>query len=764
MILRLTASDFGKFKGRTFELGAVTVVHGPNEAGKTTFFDALFQGLCRPSESKKLGKELKQRYGASRKAEVALTGTFDLDEDEFINLCAIRTGDLSLEMGKDSPWLERLKARLFHGGLDPASLAAEFERRASDRRNFAHMKEIEILRDKVAAARKELDSCRREREGYLERERLLAADEATLRETLRSRETEMEALKAKRVRLVFEEKIERRRKLAARLARLDDRAALEARLKDLEPFREDRGAELDALAAAVRTSAEKARQDAARRDLQAEQAAKARAEVRQLEEAQPWYSGRSALAASVAAGFRSDAGTLAPEAFPRWSLAVAAGLLAVGLTGLAALQGPLLKVISLAGAVALGLFLLVFARAARRKRNARAAVDLFAKAKDRFTLGDLELAGRRPGGASAASAAAGRNPVADLATPEAFLQALDNIVGEAREFERGLEAARRRMGEADDDRIRLESEAAASLLREEAARQEENTWLGRQGVVKPEEYRLKVGKHAELRAEAARLELDPAFAGVESPEEERRELGRQLKDLDEEGVPRQGLDEAALQRLKHEIHDLEARVESQGRAITDLTGRKKEQEGAIHGALGKLAGEIVRAEEVLLDSERVLAEKELDKQAARVAQEIFREIGEGADLLLSGLSREMEAMLSHILPGDRKVTLSGLDQKQIQVVDAGGGHRPLESLSTGTRDAVVLAAKLALALKTREGAGLLVLDDPFLAMDRQREESALRMLQEFHLRHGWQIILLTKDIHLRDSMGRIFPDLQLINL
>lgn len=122
-------------------------------------------------------------------------------------------------------------------------------------------------------------------------------------------------------------------------------------------------------------------------------------------------------------------------------------------------------------------------------------------------------------------------------------------------------------------------------------------------------------------------------------------------------------------------------------------------------------------------------------------------------------------MLRHILPDGRAVALLGLDQKQIQVDDAAGGRRALDNLSSGTQDAVVLAAKLALALKTRgEGKGLLVLDDPFLAMDRQREERALRMLQDFHLRHGWQIILLTKDAHLRDGMVRLFPDCRAIEL
>ena len=165
-----------------------------------------------------------------------------------------------------------------------------------------------------------------------------------------------------------------------------------------------------------------------------------------------------------------------------------------------------------------------------------------------------------------------------------------------------------------------------------------------------------------------------------------------------------------------------------------------------------------------LELEARIGEKELDKRAAAVAHAIFREMGEGSDLLLTGLAREVESMLARILPGSRTVSLTGLDRKHIHVDDAGGRPRPLESLSTGTRDAVVLAARLALALKTRGDGGVLVLDDPFPAMDREREERALGMLRDFHLRHGWQILLLTKDVHLRDGMSRLFPDLKVLDL
>jgi ABC-type Mn2+/Zn2+ transport system ATPase subunit len=106
----------------------------------------------------------------------------------------------------------------------------------------------------------------------------------------------------------------------------------------------------------------------------------------------------------------------------------------------------------------------------------------------------------------------------------------------------------------------------------------------------------------------------------------------------------------------------------------------------------------------------------------------------------------------------------GLEDRLIQVKDAGGGTRSLDNLSTGTRHAMVLAAKLAMALKHRQGPGILVLDEPFLAMDDERETRALELLRDFHTQHGWQIILMTKEIGLKDKVLKLFTAPRLVDL
>jgi ABC-type Mn2+/Zn2+ transport system ATPase subunit len=62
-------------------------------------------------------------------------------------------------------------------------------------------------------------------------------------------------------------------------------------------------------------------------------------------------------------------------------------------------------------------------------------------------------------------------------------------------------------------------------------------------------------------------------------------------------------------------------------------------------------------------------------------------------------------------------------------------RRPLDDLSQGTRDSFLFAARLALSVRAAPGGGLLF-DEPFLSLDADREDRALRMLAEFP-REGW---------------------------
>ena len=141
MIKSLDLNDFGKFSGRKLDFGPFTVITGPNEAGKTTVFDALFSALCADSrnETKSSWKRLAARYGALR--DCALTwkkGSPPLlfDAAEFLEIFAIRGGETGVNVSGGRSWEKMAEARLLSAGLNPAQLSAELADKAATTRRI----------------------------------------------------------------------------------------------------------------------------------------------------------------------------------------------------------------------------------------------------------------------------------------------------------------------------------------------------------------------------------------------------------------------------------------------------------------------------------------------------------------------------------------------------------------------------------------------------------------------------------------------------
>lgn len=756
MIRRLILNGFGKFRHREFELSGVTVVYGPNEAGKTTFFDALFQALCKPSEAKKAGKDLKARYGSARSAAADTDGMGPIPDEEFMNLYAIREGDLRLEWDKSSEWLDRLKSRLFHGGLDPAELMAEFEKRSSDKANLVHSKELEKAKAASAKAREELDLRKRGRSDLAAAESRLAEADAALREIRKLREGRIAEAAELEGETQREERIAQRQKWTSQLARLEEWEALEASAAGLSPFHEDRREEWNRLAAESMRLRERLSAEKGKRDQRQEMLAQAQGEHRAARDAASASAARSALAVRLGEEARAALQEKPGAGIPVWSLAAAAILLICAAAS-AALLGGSIRFAATGICVVSALAVPWLGGRLGKAAYLEGRIRVLAELKDQWALG--------AGTAYAAAAVKSPALAVEVSSLENFLEAMQQAARERESLEtREMDALRR--AEAQADALAKLDAAIRDLKDEEdAAHRLERDWLARHGVVDFEEYLRKSSRSRQVGEEAAkrRAELEAMAQGTDW-NGFRMDLRRKLRDLDEAGVADKGLDEAALQRQRQRRKELQQILEDLGRKEGALIAQKERLAGEISGAMGKLAPEIVAWEDRLAEAVKDVKAKELDKQAAALARDIFREIGDGADLMLQGLSGDIQEMLGSILPKGRSVSLLGLEDRQIQVQDAAGGVRSLDHLSTGTRHAMVLAAKLALARKHRKGPGILVLDEPFSAMDEERVVRALELLRDFHARNGWQIILLTKDTHLVEKVRALFTDPRILDL
>jgi len=248
MLKRMILKKFGKFTNETMDFAPITIVSGLNEAGKTTVFDALFEILCSPPGNTREGKELKRRYGENRQMDVEFEGEkINFDVSEFMNLYALRAGDINIEMTDRSAWMEKVKSNLFSGGIDPNLVKANLEKRASTSGTMAHNRELKRLKSERDQAEKLLSVLKDRRDSILEDEKQVARlkkDSQKIEQRLREKKQELGELKQQ---LDLEERIGIRKKMDGILEFLDEGENINREIKSLTAFREDQTEELDQL-------------------------------------------------------------------------------------------------------------------------------------------------------------------------------------------------------------------------------------------------------------------------------------------------------------------------------------------------------------------------------------------------------------------------------------------------------------------------------------------------------------------------------------
>ena len=231
----------------------------------------------------------------------------------------------------------------------------------------------------------------------------------------------------------------------------------------------------------------------------------------------------------------------------------------------------------------------------------------------------------------------------------------------------------------------------------------------------------------------------------------------QIHRLDEK-ITDDAIPDAEVARIEAELARLPAEIQTIQRTKDELVRRESEDRGTIKGSLGDLPERILATERRLETCRAAIRDLNTDRKAAEMARDLFVELAEDFELLLEKLAQDIAATYGSIVGAPRTVRLGQLDPQSASIIDAGGASRSLGNLSSGTRDAFLLAARLSLAGSMREGDGIIVLDDPFHAVDKSRAVNLLRLLERFHADRGWQIILFSKEESLAPLCREIFTD------
>lgn len=760
MIHNLELQSFGKFKNKSFNFGPVTVFYGPNEAGKTTVYDALFYALCQPRQNRKAGKDLVTRYGQEGLSAIA-TGkegfTVDtLDEEEFLNLMAIRASSLHIEFKSESSWKKRLMADLFGGGIDPSRIIRTLEPLASTRSNSKLMKKLSIEEEKEKSIRRELEKSLALRDSIRNHEEQLK-DSA---KNIALIQSEIEDLTKKLKKL---EEQSKRNDLARERERMNSilrssSAIIESRkeLKDLSLYAENRLGEYDDLVKTrekwenelqtrkntirhleeqkskiIESLEQKNSTYKSASDL-ADIAIRLIPELRETESNPPmntrmiWDRSRlvgSAIAALAGISITAALFTFPPEFFGGFSESLS---MIVSLLPVAAGSG-------------LSAFLASQARDVRMERDEEKIDQIVSRALDTWKV------------------KTGRSM---------DVRSLSGVLLQLQEVDHEREATLRSLRETESQLARIEDDLRNNSKEMEISNEslvlstaQSGQWLSKMGVPDRDRYIEMRSKFESIQKsiDGALMSLPQQFR--DDPQAAHLEAQRRLAVLDEQGAPDSPISDADGRNLARMIEELRNQIDSKSKHLNSLERTSSTKDGELRTESSSVNRRILELERDLANTVPVVKSLRQERMAAEIALRIFQSIGKDSGSLLKELGKDLSQRFSGMLPEARSVRMDTLGEESILVQDAGGEFRQLSMLSSGTRDSFVLATRLSLARRSmKDRQGLLVLDDPFLMLDHDRERRALEMVDQFMNETGWQVILFTKDKQLKDLCAKIWED------
>jgi DNA sulfur modification protein DndD len=748
MIKKLILEKFGRFSKHTvFDFASATLFFGNNESGKTTLFDAIFNAVSTLKGNSEYGKILASRYGNNRVATLECEGErISIAEKDFINLFAIRSGKISLEVNKNSEMMNHVKDSLFSGGIDPKAVAAELEKDIKGRGKNTLAREKEELTKELA----ELETNKKNAENI--RNKCLAEEKrvADIKENMAQAKEKSSQLEKKREEL--ERTLEQQNLLRqekglrinieniAKMKRIIDE--LEKKYNILNPETLNN---LQMRAQEIQHLKAKLNADIA---LEAETLNKLNNCINEKSKCETEKAG--AESKEKLASFLKD--TLVPreklvclETRRVWKkpMLIAAGafflagilLLACFLTAFFAIHWAIFAaVLAAAGAC------VATASVRQTKENNSLLHKTVQDAREKWKKETGEDAGEHY---------------------EDILAVFSRVAEKLKTATENFNREAKRANEFEQEKIERAKEKKQTEDAESTAQRQLRNLLDNAGVNAITDYAALLEKKKNLIVQRTELEeklkKDIEYNKVSSIEELENILSRKLAEISvkitETELPESEsrIKENLLKQTKEHIETLRLKeIENTGSLNLDL--------GTIRGQFQGIPEKIAACEKDMQKKKMRIAEINKELQAKGIAQKLFDYIAEDSSLMLETLSKEISQEFSKFTGAGRAVSMVDFSTDNTCVIDAQNFNRENKHLSAGTLDAFYLAARLVLAKKSQDAnkQGIIVLDEPFLALDRPRTNCALAVLGEFRKNTGWQIILFTKDEELANEAHLVF--------
>lgn len=774
MIVKLILERFGKFRDKIFDFSPVTIFYGKNESGKTTIFDALFDALCKPIGSGTAGKELRKRYGDKDKRRSAIEceeDTIKCSDDEFLNLYAVKAGDFTTQLGSKSDWVGKIKTSLFTGGIDPVVLRDDLQKEGKEKKSLTHMRQFLRKQDEKTKKESELLEILDKRASILSSEKKLNKDKVDLVNLEKQIKNEEDEFRKYQVIVEHQEKIREKDKLYNVVKDIDVLTDKRDKLEKLKVYADDHSSEALDLQKKIRMT----------HDVYARQDATVDLLSKEISEIERDLSDRKVKAetAAVAINNLDDLYSRISRDMPQpvmltkvhwniWAVATGIFLILIGVaagivTGLSLFE-LILKGVGLARLAApdallpasqlgymlmvvflvIGVLILFLARK-KYQIDDTTERDIFIETmlkRWREIVGDNNE--------DIASADSLRESVFKKKLDyEQLLNAYKQLEVKLREKKDGLSEAEEALKKAAGDHEHAEKNHA--------------DWFRNMKVENLQQYGERIAEYLGLQKETKDLEhvLQKSLADYQCDDlVALRSKARILVEGHEEKL--RGIDklpDTELAGFRRELAEISLAIEQFRQKAAELARSVNMEAGRISGSLGDLPEHIMNLKQEITELDKDIRTIDLDRRAAALAAEFFSEIAADSSFQFGQLSREIAEMFDGFLPGEESIKMNSLNEEGLLIKDGTGMYRSPDQLSSGTRDAFWLAARLVLARKARpEDHGIIVLDEPFHALDDDRMRRAVMLLKTFRDKTNWQLVFFTKDKPVVEAVKSAFSD------
>ncbi len=750
MIKRIILKYFGKFINKTFDFSPVTVFIGKNESGKTTLFDAIFDCICSPNNKISHGKRLKNRYGDKREASIEFNSKpLELDADQFLNLNAVHSGAIDLDFSSNSNWIDKIKSALFYGGIDPNPIIYELEQESSTYANKPHIKQLKKIEEEKERIENELKELNQKKQDILNNELNINKQDENLKDMELDFVKVNEKVQIIKKDLEQQNKIKQRNEYLSVLEFLNNGENIKSQLDNLNDFKEDKSGDFNKHAEEINIlKATLQKETGSMQILQSDiQNKKEELSIKNKQREDKKYL--SELSQAFLLKIKNSETKTSVIKKIKWNpitLILASVFIIAGILFFLLIESFEVKVILLCISLIAGIILLFLSKKTTLTHDTSHMKNLLIEIKDEWKT--------RLRGENTLHAETKDSLIRELIQYETDYAAITKNIQEKRSE---LELKEKSLAESNNiiDRLNERIKNKNEILNEQ---------LKEWGLNSIYDYHKKIEKYDNLNNTYKNweLELNKKLSAYKKQDASilKTEIDMQIRKLDNE-ITEEEKPDTAIKKMANELHKLEEELSGIQNRRMNLKTNISESKGILKGSIGDIPEKIVSLEKSKKYFQEQIDEINLNISAAGLAKEIFTEISENMDTLMIDLQDDIKEKFSDIVPELREISISKLDKDAISITDAGGELRLLDNLSRGTVDTFFLSARLALVQRAFKEESILILDEPFHSMDKERELKSLKLLNEFHKKNNWQIILFSKDETIKSNIGKIFKDVKI---